>query len=84
MCQELSFLWSILAILLKIGVINSHRNGIGVDLNSNNPMRSLYPMIELLFFPCAVLTAALYEYLGGLSAEDEKILISTFIQRSMK
>ena len=62
----------VIPILSKIGVINSHRNGIGVDLNSNNPMRSLYPMIELLFFPCAVLTAALYEYLGGLSAEDEK------------
>lgn len=61
----------IVPILMKIGVINAYGDGIGVDLSSKNPLQPIYPLIELGFYPYAVLNAALHEYLDGFSKEDE-------------
>lgn len=74
----------IIPALTKIGVLHSHGGGIGVDLSSDDPMRALYPLVETLLFPCAVINAALHKYLDNFSKEDElninKYIFSTVFE----
>ena len=61
-------------ILSKLGVLNYGGNAIRVDISDSNPMRSLYPIIEIALYPCAVFSAALHEYIQNFTSEDERNL----------
>ena len=61
----------IIPVLTRIGVLNSCDGGITIEVSSNNPMSALYPLIETMFFPCAVINAALRKYLDNFSKDDE-------------
>lgn len=68
MSQELT------PILSKLGVLNYGGEAIQIDINDSNPMRSLYPIIEIALYPCAVFAAALHEYIQDFTSEDERNL----------
>ena len=61
-------------ILSKLGVLNYGGDAIQIDINDSNPMRSLYPVIEIALYPCAVFSAALHEYIQDFTSEDERNL----------
>lgn len=68
MSQELT------PILSKLGVLNYGGDAIQIDVNDSNPMRSLYPVIEIALYPYAVFSAALHEYIQDFTSEDERNL----------
>ena len=68
MSQELA------PILSRLGVLSYGGDAIQIDINDSNPMRSLYPIIEITMYPCAVFAAALHEYIQDFTSEDERNL----------
>ena len=65
MSQELT------PLLSKIGVLNYDGNAVQININDSDPFRSFYPLVEMTLYPCAVLAAALHEYIPDFSKEDE-------------
>lgn len=61
----------LIPILEKMGLINCEGKALRVNMNNNNPMLSIYPLIEALIFPSAVFCAALHEYITNFTKEDE-------------
>ena len=74
----------IIPILAKIGVVTIRNNEIWVDANSDNMLRSFYPIIEATIYISAVFNAALQKYIYDFSYEDkiniDKYLFSTVSQ----
>lgn len=60
-----------LPILNEIGVISLRNGSVGMDISDPNPIRFIYPLLELTIFPIAVFVAALKEYIPEFTREDE-------------
>ncbi len=71
---EKSLSQELMPILSQLGVVEFSGGSVRVDISDSNPMRFMYPIIELSLFPSAVFAAALHEYIPNFTKEDERNL----------
>lgn len=64
----------LMPFLNEIGAVHFRGGAIHIDSNDSNPMRFMYPIMEVSLFPSAVFATALREYIPDFTQEDEQNL----------